>query len=291
MNRGRSSDIFWPTLVGMNFTEVRPGIHTAILDPEQVTVTVIIGETCCLLVDTGSTPAQGAAIRRAVAELTDVPLRTVAVTHGHWDHAFGLSAFADLDTVGSEHLPKDLRCRENAEWAVRQGLDLDALARPTTSVSMIGVCDLGGLTVEIANFGPAHTHSDLILAVPDRSVVLAGDLVESGPPQFDETSSLVGWVKALDALHSLLKPTTIIIPGHGHLLTPEDVAHFRSGLAALWDQSEWAFQQGISVDKAYGQKGVEWPWDRTTATAGISLAYRELSAQPGAHPSGDSLGA
>ena len=283
MNRGQSSDIFWPTLVGMNFTEVRPGIHTAILDPEQVTVTVIVGETCCLLVDTGSTPAQGAAIRRAVAELTDVPLRTVAATHGHWDHSFGLTAFADLDSIGSEHLPEDLRCRENTEWAVRQGFDLDTLALPTTSVSMIGVRDLGGLTVEIASFGPAHTRSDLILAVPDRSVVLVGDLVESGPPQFDETSSLVGWVKALDALHSVLKPTTIVIPGHGHPLTVADVAHFRSGLAALWDQSKWAFQQGVPVDKTYDQEGVEWPWDRTTACAGISLAYRELSAQGRGH--------
>ena len=267
----------------MNFTEVRPDVHTAILDPEQVTVTVIVGETACLLADTGATPAQGAAIRQAVAELTDVPLRAVAVTHGHWDHAFGLSAFADLDTIGSEHLPDDLGCRENAAWAVRQGLDLDALARPAATVAMIAIRDLGGLAVEIAHFGPAHTRSDLIMAVPERSVVLVGDLVESGPPQFDETSSLIEWVKTLDALHALLSPTTTVIPGHGHPLTPEDVAHFRSGLAALWDQSEWSFQQGVPVDKVYDQEGVEWPWDRTTATAGISLAYRELAAQGRGH--------
>lgn len=261
----------------MEFTQVRPGVLTAVLDQEQATVTVVIGDTGCLLVDTGSTPEQGTQIRHAIAEATNRPLETVVLTHGHWDHSFGLAAFADLDTVGHENLPLDLRCAENTKWAADNGIDLDDLAVPATLLSLIGIRNLGGLNVELASFTPAHSRSDMIVAVPERSVLIVGDLVETGPPQFDETSCLDGWVRSLDALYSLLKQDTLLIIGHGSPVGFGEVAHFRTGLAAIWDQAEWAFHQEVPRDEVYDYDNLEWPWGRATVEKGIALAYHELS--------------
>ena len=268
----------------MEFTQIRPGIFSATLDPEQVNVSLIVGERNCLLVDTGSSPAQGAEIRQAIAQLTDRPLKTVVLSHGHWDHAFGLQAFAGLDSLGHENLADDWSCAENTAWASRQGLALASLPLPTNRMALIAVRDLGDVSVEIASFGPAHTHSDLITAVPSRRVLLVGDLVESGPPQFDETSSIDGWVQTLDSLSSMLREDTIVIPGHGTALDAAQVAHFRSGLAAIWDQSEWAFRQEVPPGEVYDFDNLEWPWDRVSVEQGIHLAYGELAARPDPGP-------
>jgi len=264
----------------MEFTQVRPGIFTAILDEEDATVSLVVGESRSLLVDTGSTPMQGVRIRHAITDVTDRALETVVLTHGHWDHAFGLNAFADLDTIGGEMLPQDIRCRENLHWAATHGIDVDEVGLPATLLSLIAVRNLGGLTVEIADFTPAHTRSDLVVAIPERSVLIVGDLVEAGPPHFDETSCLDGWVKSLDALYSLLKMDTVVILGHGGAVGPGEVAHFRTGLAAIWDQAEWCFRQDVPLEQAYDYDELEWPWDRATVETGISLAYAELVGRP-----------
>ena len=262
----------------VEFTSLRPGILTTTLDEEQTTVTLIVGESQALLIDTGSTPEVGNEIREAVKRETNVPLTTVVLTHGHWDHSFGLGAFADLDTIGHEDLAQDLQCAENLEWAKNHGIDPATLQYPTSLLSAIAVRDLGGLTVEIAHFGRAHTRTDLIVAVPTRAVIAVGDLVEEGPPQFDETSSLDGWVRSLDSLYALLRPDTVVIPGHGQPLDPGYVSHFRVGLAAIWDQSEWAYHQGIPLEHVYDHADLQWPWDRTTAETAIAVAYRELNS-------------
>jgi len=268
----------------MEFTQVRPGIFTTVLQEEDATATVIVGESQCLLVDTGSTPVRGAQIRHAIADVTGQPLQTVVLTHGHWDHAFGLNAFADLDTIGGEMLPQDIRCRENLHWAANHGIDMDEVGLPATLLSLIAVRNLGGLTAEIADFTPAHTRSDLVIAIPERRVLIVGDLVETGPPHFDETSCLDGWVKSLDALYSLLREDTLVVLGHGGVVGPGEVAHFRTGLAAIWDQAEWCFRQDVPLDQAYGYDELQWPWDRATVETGIGLAYAELALRPPVPP-------
>ncbi|MDR0284971.1 MAG: MBL fold metallo-hydrolase [Propionibacteriaceae bacterium] len=264
----------------MDFSEVRTGIFTSVLDEADAVVTVVVGESGCLLVDTGSSPTVGAAIRAGVLTLTDKPLQAVVLTHAHWDHALGLAAYTDVETIGHENLATDIGCTENVTWARRHGVDLTHVALPTTRLGLIAARDLGGVTAEIASYGPAHTRSDLIIAVPGRGVIIVGDLVESGPPQFDETSSLDGWVRTLDSLYSLLKDTTVVIPGHGAPLGPGEIAHFRTGLAGIWDQAEWAFYRGIPERELYEYDNLEWPWDRPTAEAGIAAAYRELATRP-----------
>jgi glyoxylase-like metal-dependent hydrolase (beta-lactamase superfamily II) len=150
-----------------------------------------------------------------------------------------------------------------------------------TTLADIGLRDLGGLTVEIAHFGPAHTQSDLIVALPQPQVVFAGDLVETaGPPQFDDSSSVEGWVKTLDALYALLKPALLVVPGHGPIVDGGEVGRQRAGMTMLWGQAEWACLQGLAEADVYESEGLTWPWDEATVRQGIALAYRELRAKP-----------
>ena len=102
-----------PTETGVTFAlgpwqEVAPNVFRAVAEPESVNLGLVVGSERALLVDTGSSPAQGAAVRASVAAVTDRPLTAVAVTHWHYDHAFGLAAFADLLTIGHESVRERL---------------------------------------------------------------------------------------------------------------------------------------------------------------------------------------
>lgn len=214
----------------MEFTTIRPGVQMMTLPEESANVILITGGSASLLVDTGSSHQCGVQIRQAIADTTDQPLTTVVLTHGHWDHAFGLSAFADLDTIGSENLIDDLVCLENQTWAEKSGMNLDQLTHPKTLLSLMTIRDLGGLTVEIVHFGPAHTRSDLVISIPQLNVILIGDLADTDPAQFDETSSPPGWIQTLNNIQTLTKPDTVIIPGHGTVLNTQQLMQFSDQL-------------------------------------------------------------
>ena len=80
----------------------------AVAEPDAVNLGLVVGADAALLVDTGSSPEHGRAVRATVAGVTDRPLIGAVVTHWHYDHAFGLAAFADLATIGHESLPDRL---------------------------------------------------------------------------------------------------------------------------------------------------------------------------------------
>ena len=251
----------------MEFSEIRPGVWCTVVEPESVTVGLVAGTAASLLIDTGTSPEQGRELRAAAADVTDRPLRHVVVTHGHWDHVAGLPAFADLEIIGHESLV-----------AGSAAGDPVALTAPLAD---IGFRDLGDQAVEIAHFGPAHTPGDLIVALPGPGIVFAGDLVETaGPPQFDDSTSVEGWVKTLDALYGLLRPAMLVVPGHGPIMDGREVGRQRAGFTMLWGQAEWAFLQGLDVTEVYDHEGLIWDWDEATVRQALALAYGELQAKP-----------
>jgi glyoxylase-like metal-dependent hydrolase (beta-lactamase superfamily II) len=265
----------------VEFKQVRPGVHLLVAEPESVNVGLVVGPERAWLIDCGSSPAQGESIRAAAAAVSDRPLAGVALTHGHWDHSFGLAAFADLETIGQQDCQSAQRGDEAQRAARSLGLELDRLPGPSQTIGLIAVRDLGaGQVMELAHFGPAHTRGDLVVALPGADVIFVGDLIETaGPPQFDSESSVDGWVKSLDSLWAILKPNTLVAPGHGPVAEPWQVGHQRAGLAAIWGQTEWAYHQGLAPEQIYHHDQLEWPWDRATAERGIALAYAELRAR------------
>ncbi len=259
---------------------VREGVYVATLEPAAVNCGLVVGTDAALLVDTGSSPEQGAALRASIAALTDIPLRHVLVTHHHWDHAYGLGAFGDLETIGHDSLLTSLTSEQARADAVAQGLDPDQIALPSATLRIIGARDLGGLYVEIGHFGAAHTPGDLSVLVPGARVLFAGDLVENGaPPQVDETTSLKGWPAAMEALLTLCRDDTIVVPGHGDLVDAHYVAWQRAGLAAIYGQCEWLVSQGVAETEGYGHPELEWPWDEEWVRGAIHQSYAELAAE------------
>src|SRR5262249_52101954 len=80
------------TAVAAGITTFSEGTPHALV---QGNITLIVGDTSALVVDTGHFPAVARRIIGDIRRLTDKPVRYVAVTHWHMDHYMGNADFAD----------------------------------------------------------------------------------------------------------------------------------------------------------------------------------------------------
>ncbi|SDH76529.1 MBL fold metallo-hydrolase [Agrococcus jejuensis] len=217
--------------------EVAPGVLVVTLPEAAMNAVLVVDDGEVLVVDVGATPNRGAELR-ALAERRGRVV-AVVVTHPHWDHVFGLGAFADVPSHAHPAAIDDLRdtgaLQRDALVAQMAGEVPDWLRAfvpplPTHPVAERLVLRVGGIDVVLDPVGHAHTVGDLVLHVPARGVSVLGDLVEVGDPPQLHDADLAGWVAALDRLAPDLQP--IVVPGHGDVTTPGSVAEQRDLLAA-----------------------------------------------------------
>ncbi|MFF7328821.1 MBL fold metallo-hydrolase [Streptomyces sp. NPDC008150] len=192
------------------------------------TAGLVVGADGILLVDAGSSLAEGARLRDAAHALTGRRVTHLALTHPHFDHVFGAAAFpgaevfaaADGDGVSGPADAAALRADAVANGlapaaAAEAAAAPVAPARPVTGELAL---DLGGgVRALLVNAGPGHTGHDLAVRVEgDPAVVFCGDLVEeSGEPQAGPDAVPGRWPAALDRLLALGGPDALYVPGHG----------------------------------------------------------------------------
>jgi glyoxylase-like metal-dependent hydrolase (beta-lactamase superfamily II) len=184
------------------------------------TIGVIGGASGLAVIDTRATHRLADELRD---DLRRLPGALVAVvnTHGHWDHAFGNARFAEHPIWG--HVRCATMVRQQGE-AMRARLveqypadaeDFRAveLTPPTELFDGTATLDLGDRQVELRYLGRGHTDNDIVITVPDASVLFAGDLLENAPAPAFGDSYPQAWAETGTALLGLVEGT--VVPGHG----------------------------------------------------------------------------
>jgi glyoxylase-like metal-dependent hydrolase (beta-lactamase superfamily II) len=222
--------------VHFDWEQLTDSVHRCRLPFLDVTVGLVQGRTGTLLIDTGTTLAEAAAIGADVQQIAGRHVTHVVLTHKHFDHVLGSGFFkiaeiycapevSDYLTSATEQLRAD---------ALRYGADAEeidqaiAALRPPHHTNANAVVDLGNRRVMIAHLGRGHTDADLVVLVPgddgDRVVIFTGDLIEeSGDPAIDADSDVAAWPDTLDRLLAVGGPDAIYVPGHGSVVDAEFV--------------------------------------------------------------------
>ncbi|MFJ9818241.1 MBL fold metallo-hydrolase [Streptomyces sp. NPDC101151] len=237
----------------LGWERLAPGVGRCRLPGWDCTAGLVVGAGTALVVDAGSSLAEGERVRTRAQQLAGHRVTHLALTHPHFDHVFGAAAFAGAEVyaaVGIDavfaHEREDLRLD-----AIRNGLPesdadeaVDALVPPRHPVSGEWTLDLGdGRQALLANVGPGHTAHDLAVLVPGSAsggpeVVFCGDLVEeSGEPQAGPDAVPSRWPDALGRLLALGGEDALYVPGHGAVVDAAFVRRQRDELAARFGVS------------------------------------------------------
>ncbi len=241
--------------------EVAPGVY-AVMTPARdfpsrenlgwnANMAFVVTDDGVLVFDTGSSETMGVALREAIAEVTEQPVRLIVNSHSHGDHWLGNRAFADSDPeimAGSDALARMeaegdgwvQNFREMTEGATGDTTPL----LPNVAVDERITRDLGGTEVVILPSGGAHSPGDLSVWLPQKRVLLAGDVVYSDRAPSVWDGDVAQWIDLLDELIAL--EPAVVVPGHGRLEDAQTLDRLQRYLVTLWEGVEEGVEQGLA---------------------------------------------
>ncbi len=247
---------------------------------------LIVGAGESLLIDTLWDLALTGRMLDAMEPLTDeAPIRTLVNTHGDGDHWWGNELVGAQEIIATEaaaaHEMKAvtpgsmaalrwlgsalaLAGRSPVPYPWRSSLGSSGrflrgmaapydhraitLTRPTRAFSGRLDLDVGGRRVELIEVGPAHTHGDLIVHVPDARTVFAADVAFIGSTPVMWVGPLDRWMRALDTIEAL--EPEVVIPGHGPVTDMAGLATLRAYWTFLEAGAERRLADGLTPKAA-----------------------------------------
>ena len=208
----------------------------------------VVTANSVVVIDALGSPALAQRLIAEIRKHTSLPISHVIVTHYHADHIYGLQVFKSAGARivaharAREYLQSDnarLRLeasrQELAPWVDAQTRLMDA----DDWLEGDRVLTIGGVRFDIRHVGPSHTPEDLVVFLPDRRLLFAGDLVFRGRIPFVGQADSKQWIKAMDVLLGL--DAAVVVPGHGPLtqsaredmqLTRDYLLHLRATMGA-----------------------------------------------------------
>ncbi len=173
-------------------------------------------------------------------KISPLPIKYVLNSHHHADHVGGNG---EMIKYGATIVVND-ELRADYDRTKREG------SSPQVTFGGYGAIYLGGVKVETHHFRNGHTHGDSFAYFPDLKVVHTGDVVVEGMPHIDYTAggSAIGWV---EEIYDVLKlDFDWAIPGHGRLLTKDEVRQYVKNVEIMNDRMKDLVRRKVPVDQA-----------------------------------------
>ena len=117
-------------------------------------------------------PEAASAYRKAIASVTDLPVKYIVYSHAHWDHARGGKIFKD---EGATFIAQE-RCVDN--W--RDSPNPDIVPADITFATDYQV-KLGGQSLDLYYFGPNHGTCLIVMVPRPHKMIYTVDIVTPRP--------------------------------------------------------------------------------------------------------------
>jgi glyoxylase-like metal-dependent hydrolase (beta-lactamase superfamily II) len=246
----------------------------------------VLGGPDGLIVVDSSVPNRANEVLETVKRVGGKPVARLINTHWHFDHTGGNEVFG---RAGATILSTETTRKRLATDQYTEVFKLTTPASPPGALPTLTFDEaelhVGPETIHLTAVPPAHTDGDLIVHFTSHDVIHTGDLFSNGLyPNIDASS--LGWIggmlAAADRLLKLAGPKTRIIPGHGPLATPADLAAFRKMLVTVHDRLASLLDAGKTLQEAIAARptaDLDPTWAKGFFTGGMftRVAYDGLA--------------
>lgn len=189
-----------------------------------------------------------------IRKMTDKKVKYLITSHSAGDHASGAWQYREDKPVfiATRTQMRDLYMQEGREFAERKETDevykKGELVRPDIGFEGGMTLQFGGLTFVLTEEGVGHSTSDVTVFIPQKRVMLMGDLLDTEihPGQGESAgvfySNVKGWLRSLDNVMARHLPVETYVPGHGPV-------HVGRGVADLEEQKRYFIVMRDEVSK------------------------------------------
>lgn len=226
---------------------------------------LIFGSRGALLVETMLNKRLNAQVMALARRATKLPIAYAVNTSAHGDHSYG-NMYLPAGTQVVQHA--------NAKTFVDKSLDDDkkfmiANFGPGRGIEEIRArtgdilvpqggrlsIDLGGKQVEIIDFGFGQTGGDLFVWEPHSKVMWAGNPIIAVKPALPWLldGHLVQTLDTLTKVREFLPADARIVPGHGAVMSRDDLNWHIDYLSAVKQNVQAAVARGLSLEETVKQ--------------------------------------
>lgn len=214
----------------------------------------IVTDSGVLVIDTGSSEPIGQAIKSAIQDVTDKPIRWVVNSHSHADHWLGNGAFKSPDvefistSLASQTMALDGPIDVKAFKKMTKGATGEStLLYPTSMIDKTHKRQFGNVDVEFYLAQNGHSPGDIYLWLPKQRIAFSGDLLSKNylpimTPRGD-VPNLITTLKEIEQL----APVSILV-GHGERVPKRALSRDIAFLTAAWKGVKNGLSQAESVE-------------------------------------------
>ncbi|MGD0906418.1 MAG: MBL fold metallo-hydrolase [Candidatus Acidiferrales bacterium] len=275
--QGRAPQAAKPDNAKVHVMHVQGNVYM-LVEPDLNNITVQVGETFIVIVDTGVAELGDDAIA-AIQSVSDLPILFIANTSSDPDHIGGNAKFSaagwalpNADAPGRD--PEVSAAAINAR--LEPGATIIGHANTMTRVIVGNLAKNTSVTygdegskifnkepVIFAHVRAAHTDGDTTVFFRGSEVLSAGEIFS--PMRYpdietDKGGTLNGEIDALNDIIALMVPKdneeggTYIIPGHGWLCDRNDVVNYRDMLTIIRGRVQDMVRKGMKLDQVKAAK-------------------------------------
>ena len=237
--------------VNIKTTKVAGSVY--MLEGSGGNIGVLIGNDGVILIDDQFAPLSEK-IKKAIAAISDNPIKFIINTHFHGDHSDGNKIFGSEGSIIVAH--ENVRKRLSTDYLFeafkqeQKAMSYEGLPKITFAESL--TFNMNGETVQVIHIKNAHTDGDAAIYFKESNVLHTGDaFVRYGLPFIDDGGggTIDGMIKGADQMLKMINDETKIIPGHGQISNKKDLLDYKNKLQTIRNRIADGIKAGKTVDQ------------------------------------------
>lgn len=212
-----------------------------------------------VVVNAGASYGLAKALHDEIRAVTDQEVKLVLLENGQGHAMLGSNYWAEqgVKVVAHEEAAAEIEeygaqvLRGMRAYAGDQGEGTE-IHLPDESFSDEYIVEMGDMRIEARYLGPAHSPGDIVVWLPEQSLVISGDMAfhERMLPIFEHTYT-ADWIETWETAFEPLG-ATYVIPGHGHPTNMAQVRRYtRDYLVYLREKIGEHLEAGGDLSEAY----------------------------------------